>query len=74
MHPAHQHEVPMSPKMLSEMRGGRRSNRMSCPTISSWIFALILHDLGLILLCLWIFNRADSNEIPWKWLGFTDED
>ena len=60
----------------SPKRSGRKeaSSRWSWSSISTWLFLLVVHDLGLICLCLWIFNRQDSDEIPWKWLGFTDED
>ena len=41
--------------------------------IAKWFLLLVVHDLGLVLLCLWVFNQRDSNKEPWKWLGFTED-
>lgn len=41
--------------------------------IAKWVLLLVVHDLGLVLLCLWVFNQRDSNKEPWKWLGFTED-
>ena len=76
--PFHLHQVHHSSSgrghLSAKKSDGRRHARRSCSGTTTWLLLLFLHDLGLVCLCLWISNRQDSKKIPWKWLGFADDD
>ncbi len=56
--------APLAP--LSQQQASLRAR------LPLWFLVLIIHDIGLVLLCLYCFNHKDSNKIPWSWLSFTE--
>ncbi|UPQ96820.1 hypothetical protein HOP50_01g01110 [Chloropicon primus] len=67
----------LSPKRAGSSSSKRKGGTTSPGGIALRLFLFILHDIGVVILCLWIFHKTqgkDANKIPWKWFDFTEDE
>ncbi|UPQ96821.1 hypothetical protein HOP50_01g01120 [Chloropicon primus] len=66
-----------STEATSAKQLGKRKSGTSCWGMTIRLFLLILYTICVVILSLWVFHKTqgkDSNQIPWKWLEFTEDD